>query len=207
MYSISMLNNKQMSNWVGGLSTCHMCVVYIFMILFIVSEIFNYMMLYCTIFSSVLLFSFFLVDISITLFYFIFHYIMNHILLCHIRLCHILLCHILLHHIPLYHIVLDCIVFLCIVSFSIYLILLYRTVIIFPYYMICNYLRYTISDDFKAQARQWACWQKPTRISWNVQKGKEPGTLPTPTRFFFLASYACEKHRWKKSGGSDCHAT
>lgn len=69
-------------------------------------------------FISVLLYSFF-VDIYITLFFFIFHYIMNHILLCHIRLCYILLCHILLHHIPMYHIVLDCIVFFCIVPFSI----------------------------------------------------------------------------------------
>ena len=91
-----MLNNKQMSNWVGGLSTCcHMCVCVFFndtIYCIINIQLYDAILCYIVLFNIGFIIFVFCVDISITLFYFIFHYIMNHILLCHTRQCHILLC-------------------------------------------------------------------------------------------------------------------
>lgn len=134
--------NRCTATGVRGLSTCHRCVVYIFMILLIVSYIFNYMMLYCTIFY-----------IGFIIFVFCRH--LYHIILFYIPLYHesystmpysTLLYSIMSYSVTSYSNVSYCIGLYCILLYCtiFYFILLYCTVVIFPYYMLCNYLRCTI---------------------------------------------------------------
>ena len=118
---------------------------------------------------------------------------MNHILLCHIRLCHILLCHILLHHIPMYHIVLDCIVFFCIVSFSISF---YYIVLLLFFHIICYVTICVIQFQMTSKLRRG---NGPAGLYnqdfMKCPKWKGIWNTSHSHPFFFLASYACKKHR------------
>lgn len=139
------------SKWatgVGVLSTCHMCVVY---------NIYFYDTIYCIIniqvYDAILCYIvLFNIRFIISVFFCRHFY---HIILFYIPLYHesystmpysTMSYSIMSYSVTSYSIVSYCIGLYCILLYCIifYFILLYCTVVIFPYYILCNYLRYTI---------------------------------------------------------------
>lgn len=154
------------------------------------------------------------------------HILLCHIRLCYILLCHILLHHIPMYHIVLDCIVFFCIVpfsisFCYIVLLLFFHIICYVTICVVQfissrYYieLFCTLLNFYVIPSYRhlfpleiifvrwlqSSGEAMGLLAYTTRISWNVQKGKEFGTLPTPTRFFslllMLAKNTAEKVRW-----------